>query len=284
MSSGPDSHVKDKPYFAISKDGEIIFPTFTHEGHSVKVEWPKDKEILWQDSYPALITVHGVSIAVVSLLLLFGAFKAVAGIKLRPDANRGVTSQLFETLTLFIREDVAKPNLGSHGMKYLPLMLTFFFFILFSNLWGMVPILVTGSPTGNINVTASLALIVFLSMIVLGIKEQGLIPFVKNLVPSGLPGPVVVLLYPIELIGPLTKAFALCIRLFANMTAGHIVLAAFASLAVTEAGQLNYVGVLPAFLMSVAISLLEVFVAFLQAYIFTLLSSVFIGSFVHPDH
>jgi F-type H+-transporting ATPase subunit a len=283
MSAGPDSHVKDKPYFAISKDGEIIFPKIsTDEHHHLHVEWPK--EVLWQDSFPALVTVHGVSILVVSILLLVGAFKALAGIKAKPDENRGVTAQLFEVLIKFVRDDIAKPNLGKEGMKYLPLMLTFFFFILFSNLWGMVPILVTGSPTGNINVTASLAIIVLSSMFILGIKEQGLIPFVKNIVPHGIPGPVLILLYPIELIGPLTKAFALSIRLFANMAAGHIVLAAFAGLGVSVTGEINWVGIFPAFIMSVGISLLEVFVAFLQAYIFTLLSSVFIGSFVHPDH
>ncbi len=280
--SNPADHVKDIPYFAISKDGEIVAPQVTKDGHHLHVEW--GKEILWQDSYPAFFTVHGFSIFVVSVLLLIGAFKAVAGIKLRPSGNRGVTAQLFEVLVKFIRDEVAGPNLGPHGAKYYPLMLTFFFFVLFSNLWGMIPLLVTGSPTANINVTGTLAGIVLLSMFVLGIKEQGFGSFVKNLVPAGLPGPILILMYPIEFIGPFAKAFALCIRLFANMIAGHIVLAAFMGLALTKTGDINMISIAPSYLMSVAISCLEVFVAFLQAYIFTLLASVFIGSFIHPEH
>lgn len=282
--SNPVDHVKDVPYFAISKDGGILFPKVTKDDHHhvTGVEW--GGEILWQDSFPALFTVHGFSILVVTFLLLFSAFKAAAGIKARPDGVRGVTAQLFEVLVKFIRDEVARPNLGPHGDKYIPFILTFFFFILFSNLWGMVPILVTSTATGNINVTASLAGIIFLAMFVLGIKEQGLGHFVKNLVPSGLPVLMLPIMYPIELIGPLTKSFALCIRLFANMVAGHIILAAFSGLALTSAGELNMASVVPAYLMSVGISCMEVFVAFLQAYVFTLLSAVFVGGFIHPDH
>jgi F-type H+-transporting ATPase subunit a len=282
LSANPSDHVRDVPYAAFAKDGSLMFPQVKKEGHHIEVNWPK--EILWADSFPAYFTVHGFSLLVVTVLLVFGAFKAVAGVAARPKDGRGVTAQLFEVLIKFVRDEVAGPNLGPHGGKYVPLMLTFFFFILFANLWGMIPLFVTQSPTANINVTATLAGIVLLCMFVLGIKEQGLGHFVKNLVPSGLPWPILILMYPIEMIGPLAKAFALCIRLFANMIAGHIVLAAFGGLALTAAGEINMVSVAPAYLMSVAISCLEVFVAFLQAYIFTLLASVFIGSFVHPDH
>jgi F-type H+-transporting ATPase subunit a len=180
---------------------------------------------------------------------------------------------------------VAKPNLGPHGSRYYPLVLTFFFFILFSNLWGMVPTGgLTQAPTGNPNVTLMLATVVFGGMFVYGIKEQGLLHFVKNLVPAGLPGPMLIIMYPIELLGPVTKSVALCIRLFANMIAGHIILAAFGGLAMDH-GQLGSApSVFGAYMMSVGVSCLEVFVAFLQAYVFTMLASVFLGSFIHPDH
>lgn len=280
--SSPADHVKDIPYFALSKDWTLLFPQVSHEGHHVSVNW--GGEILGGESTPAFFTVHCLSLLVVTVLLFWGAFKAASGIRTRPEQNRGVTAQLFEVLVKFLRDDVARPNLGHHGEKYIPFMLTFFFLILFSNLWGMVPILLTSTATGNINVTVAFAAIVLLSLFLLGIREQGLFPFIKNLVPSGVPWWTLPLMYPIELLGPLTKCFALCIRLFANMVAGHIVLAAFSGLAMSASGDLNVVAAVPAFAMSVAISLLEVFVAFLQAYIFTLLTSVFLGAFIHPDH
>lgn len=282
MSASPVDHVKDIPYAAISKNGGIIFPKVTKSGHSVQVEWPD--EIMGAPNTPAMITVHGFSLFIVSLLLIYSAIRSVRGILVRPEQGRGVSSQLFEVLVKFIRDDVAKPNLGPHGDRYYPMMLTFFFMILFANLWGMVPLLVTGTATGNINVTAALAIIVLGSFFILGMKEQGIGPFWKNLAPSGLPVLIYPLLYPIEFIGPFAKCFALCIRLFANMVGGHIVLAAIGSFAITKAGSIDLVTVGPVYLLCVAISMLEVFVAFLQAYIFTLLSCVFLGAFIHPDH
>jgi len=257
-------------------------PEITVEHGHTTVAWPK--EILGQESAPVFFTVHGFSLLVVSALLLFSALKSVRGICIRPEKGRGVTSQLFEVLIKFVRDDIARPNLGHHGERYIPFVMTFFFFILFSNLWGMVPLLFTQGPTGNINVTAALALTVFGSFFVLGIKEQGLFSFVKNLAPAGLPWPMLILMYPIELIGPCAKAFALCLRLFANIAAGHIVLAALIGLALNSAGEINLISVVPTYAMCVAVSMLEVFVAFLQAYVFTMLTSVFLGSFIHPDH
>jgi F-type H+-transporting ATPase subunit a len=261
-----------------------MFPYVYHDDHGhLSVEWPK--EVMGGADAPMLFTVHCGSLFVVMALLLFGAFTAVKGIKARPAKGRGLSSQLFEVLVGFLRNDVLKPNLGPHGHRYEPFMLTFFFFILFSNLWGMVPMGgLTQAPTGNINVTAMLSLVMFVSFFVYGIREQGFGHFVKNLVPSGLPVAMFPIMYPIELIGPVTKCFALCIRLFANMVAGHIILAAFAGLAMTAQGTLSPIGTVPAYLMSVGVSLMEVFVAFLQAYVFTMLATVFLGSFIHPDH
>jgi len=282
--NSPVDHVKDIPYFAIGEDGGLVFPkVYTDEHHHVSVDWG-GKKILGGEGMPAFFTVHGMSLIVATLLLLYSAFSSVRRITMRPEQGRGVSSQLFEVLVKFIRDDVARPNLGHHGEKYIPLMLTFFFLILFANLWGMVPALFTSTATANINVTVALAGIVFTLIFVLGIREQGFGPFVKNLVPGGLPVAMLPIMYPIELLGPFTKCFALCIRLFANMVAGHVVLAAFSGMAMSMDGSLNLVAVVPVYFMSVAISLLEVFVAFLQAYVFTLLSSVFLGAFIHPDH
>lgn len=284
MSASPVDHVKDVPYFAIAKDGSVMLPQVTSDhGHITSVSWPK--EVMGGAEAPMLFTVHCASLLWVMCLLLFAGFRAVKGVAARPDQGRRLTSQLFEVLIKYIRDEVLRPNLGPHGYRYEPFMLTFFFFILFSNLWGMVP---TGgftqAPTGNINVTAGLSIIVFLGMFIFGIREQGFGSFVKHLVPGGLPVAMFPIMYPIELIGPVTKCFALCIRLFANMVAGHIILAAFSGLAMTASGGLHPIGTVPAYLMSVGVSLMEVFVAFLQAYVFTMLASVFLGSFIHPDH
>jgi F-type H+-transporting ATPase subunit a len=137
---------------------------------------------------------------------------------------------------------------------------------------------VGGTATGNIAVTMGLAITTFIAINVVGIREQGLSHYIQGLVPHGMPAWLLPLMYPIEILGLFTKSFALCIRLFANMIAGHIVILAFLALIFL----FNKIWVAP---MSVAaalgINMLELFVAFLQAYIFTLLSAIFIGGAVH---
>ena len=182
-----------------------------------------------------------------------------------------------EALVLYLRNEVVLPNVGAHGNGYVPFLLTLFFFILFANLLGLIPY--GSTATGNISVTATLAIITFIVVEVAGIKAQGkayinTIVFWPHDMSLGMKLFISPILTPIELIGKFTKPFALAIRLFANMTAGHIVLLALISLIFTFGSWL----LVPVpILMALAISLLELFVAFLQAYIFTLLSSVFIG-------
>lgn len=181
-----------------------------------------------------------------------------------------------ESLTVFVRDEIVVPNIGEEGRPYLPYFLSIFFFVLFMNLLGMVP--GSATATGNISVTASLALCTLFMINVAGMRAHGVGGYVKSLVPHGMPVWLLPLMYPIELLGLLTKTFALSIRLFANMIAGHIVIFAFLAL-IFLFGKL---WVAP---MSVAaalgINLLELFVAFLQAYIFTLLSAIFVGSAIH---
>jgi F-type H+-transporting ATPase subunit a len=157
--------------------------------------------------------------------------------------------------------------------------MSMFFFILFCNLLGMVPFGATA--TGNIAVTATLALTTLAMINISGIRHHGVGPYVKSLIPHGLPVWLVPLMFPIEVLGLLTKSFALCIRLFANMIAGHIVILAFMGL-IFLFGSLLVAPVSVA--AAVGMSMLELFVAFLQAYIFTLLSAIFIGGAVHPQH
>ncbi|HVH69028.1 MAG TPA: F0F1 ATP synthase subunit A [Gemmatimonadales bacterium] len=187
-----------------------------------------------------------------------------------------------EAIVLFVRNDVAIANIGHGGEKFAPYILTLFFFILYCNLLGLVPWGAT--PTGNLAVTGTLALTAFLTVEISGFRALGPKGYLKTIVfvPPGVTGIGAVLMAlimtPIEIIGKIVKPFALTLRLFANMTAGHFAILAllglifiFANWAVA-AGSVAFV----TFMM-----LLEILVAFLQAYIFALLTSVFIGMMQH---
>ena len=190
---------------------------------------------------------------------------------------------IIEIIVLFLRDEVVHPNLGHKGDGYMGYFSTLFFFILTLNLIGLVPFGATA--TGNLAVTAGLALTTFVLINFAGIREQGVIGYFSHIVPKGVPGWLYPLLFPIELIGMVTKAFALCIRLFANMIAGHIVILAFISF-IFIFGSLSAIvgfGVAPISVGLVLFTLmLELFVAFLQAYVFVFLTAIFTGAAMHP--
>jgi F-type H+-transporting ATPase subunit a len=182
-----------------------------------------------------------------------------------------------EALVLYLRNEVVLPNVGAHGNGYVPYLLTLFFFILFANLLGLVPY--GSTATGNISVTATLAIVTFFVIEFAGMKAQGkayinTIIFWPHDMSFGMKLFISPILTPVEIIGKITKPIALAIRLFANMVSGHVVLLALISLIFTFA---TWILVPVPIAMALGISLLELFVAFLQAFIFTLLSSVFIG-------
>ena len=182
-----------------------------------------------------------------------------------------------ETVVLYVRNEVVMKNVGPHGEGYAPFVLTLFFFILFANLLGLIPY--GSTATGNIAVTATLAIITFLVIEGATMASQGwgyvwTIFYWPHDMPLAMKLPMTVIMTPIEIVSKLTKPFALAIRLFANMTAGHVVLLAMISLIFTFHSW--FIAGAPV-LMGIAISMLELFVAFLQAFIFSLLASVFIG-------
>jgi F-type H+-transporting ATPase subunit a len=189
-----------------------------------------------------------------------------------------------EALVLYIRQEVIIPNVGHHGEAYAPFLLTLFFFILFANLLGLIPYGATA--TGNISVTGMLALITFFVIEFAGMRTLGR-GYIKTIVywPSDQPLAMNIMLTPlmtpIELASKITKPFALAIRLFANMTAGHIVVLALVGLIFTFGSYA--LAPLP-LAMALAIMVLEVFIAFLQAYVFALLASVFIGLIRESAH
>jgi len=190
-----------------------------------------------------------------------------------------------EAVVLYMRNEVIIPNVGPHGNAYVPFGLTLFFFILFANLLGLVPY--GSTATGNISVTAMLAIVTFIVVEISGIRKQGwgYLKTIFYIPPKEVPWwlwPVMVpIMTIVEIIGKFTKPFALAIRLFANMTAGHVVLLALISLIFTFGSY--YIALAPV-AMGVGTSLLEIFVSFLQAYIFTILSCVFIGLIRQGGH
>ncbi len=223
---------------------------------------------------PKYLSLHGVMVLLCAALLIV-LFCLIYDKKRR--VPTGLTNAL-EAVVQFIRDEIAIRNLGEEdGNRFTPLLCTFFFFILGLNLLGMIPIFSTA--TANVNVTGALAFFIFLFLTIGTIVRNGIGGFAKALSPSGVPIFILPIIFLLELIGILIKPSALMIRLFANMLAGHMVILSLLGLVVMLGAF-----ALPVVVLAVGVSALEVFVAFLQAYIFTLLSAVFIGQMYHPEH
>lgn len=222
------------------------------------------------------ITSHLVMMWIASLILILVMRANFGKQRMEP---KGIGA-LLESLALFIRDEIAIPNMGEkNGRKLTPFLCTLFFFILTLNMMGLIPLFTTA--TGNISITAGLAVITFALTQAYGIKENGLIGYCKSLVPGGIPVLLLPIMIPIEILGLFTKPFALAIRLFANMTAGHTVIYALLGLIIIL-GTLFVSPVSVAF--ALFINFLEILIAFIQAYIFTMLSALFMGMAMHPDH
>ena len=254
-------HVMDSNYIDFGPLGKLYLPRFELFGIDLSIT--RDVFFMW--------------LVVVVLIILF--YFTTKGYK-KSLIPKGLTN-LFEIMIIFVRDEVVKPAIGKGYEAFMPYMLSLFFFILFVNMFGLIPTPNLVVPTGNLGVTASLALISFVAIQFGGIKNHGIIGYLKNLVPKGLPFFVVLIMIPLEILGLLTKPFALCIRLFANMIAGHIVI--FSLLGLIFVLRSIYVSPV-AVGFTLFIELLEVLIAFIQAYIFTMLTALFIGMTVHPDH
>jgi F-type H+-transporting ATPase subunit a len=220
--------------------------------------------------------------AVVALLLLLTASGGVRKADAAGRPPKGFSGAI-EAMALWVRQEVILPNVGHHGEGFVPYLLSLFFFILSCNLLGLLP---WGSPaTGNIAVTGALALLALVVIEIAGMRSLGTKGYLGTIffVPHGLPGGIggafmkgvlLIIMTPIEIIGKLAKPFALAVRLFANMTAGHVVILALLGLTFFFQSYLVGAG---ASALATGIMLLELFVAFLHAFVFTLLTSVFIG-------
>lgn len=262
-----DAHAIDYPCMHTGYVCELALPRWApiHIG-ALSIDMSPTKHVVWLAIAAVLCVITLLMAARAHARTSFGGQRAPSGF------GNGM-----EAFVLYLRNEVVMPNVGPNGDKFVPFILTLFFFILFANLCGLIPYGATA--TGNIAVTATLALITFVVVEIAGMREQGA-AYINTIVywPHDVPVPVksfmTFIMTPVEIVGKFTKPFALAIRLFANMTAGHVVLLALIGLIFTFQSYI----IAPAPLaMAVAISLLEIFVSLLQAFIFALLAAVFIG-------
>jgi F-type H+-transporting ATPase subunit a len=228
------------------------------------------------------LTKHMVFFGAAALLLIVLIRLALRGYE--RGVPRGLTTAV-ESLVLFVRDEIAEKNIGHDGRKYVPLLLSAFFFILTAAFLGLMPF--SATSTGNVSVTLGMATVSFLAMQHAGISKNGVVGHFKGLVPPGLPFFLVPIMIPIEIISMFTKPFALTVRLFANMLAGHMVITALLMLPALTAAISTAFGIamVPVSLgLALFVMVLEVLVAFIQAFIFTLLTAIFIGMYAHPAH
>jgi len=283
--SDPMHHIKDYVVCAIRSDGKFVLGKKAYDSHGHPVAGYQPKMV---GPFKLEFTRVMQDVTVVALLLtltvLLVAKRVAANVKVN-EAPKGRLANLVETLLCFVRDEVVVPIGGHHLAPYTPLFLTYFFFILIGNLVGMIPVLFKG-PTANIAVTAALGGSVFVFLTLLGIVNQGPIKYFLHLVPPGTPWWLWPLMFVLELGGPLIKCFVLCIRLFANMIAGHLVFSNVLGLGVFKAGAtgMALMGLAVGMPLALGVSFVEIMVCFIQAYVFTMLSVIFVGGAVHPEH
>ena len=251
----------------------------------IALEFPPINEILrWKEIFPSFNKIG--LIAVLATIIGTALFMAAARADARK-APRGARN-LAESIVEFIENGVIMQTMGRDGLGWTPFMLTLFLFIYLCNVPGIIP-LFQMPATARMAIPAALALMVWVVYNGAGIKHQGFFGYFKSvLFPPGVPKALYVLVTPIEFISAIiVRPFSLAVRLFANMLAGHILLVTFALLSESLFQARDKIlipfGVLPMFML-IFLTGFEVLVAFLQAYIFTILTAVYIGGAVHPEH
>ncbi len=289
----PNPNVEKPPFNAFAEAGDTSHWEFFETLH-LSYQLPKIGGVFQVTKFHILLAVAAFLVAMMMIWL---------GRKMKNgDVPRGTLWNMLESILFFVRDDIARPGIGEHdGDKYVPYLTTTFLFILVANMLGMIPFL--GSPTASLAVTAALALVSFAVIHISGIKENGLTGYLKSYIPHiELDGPtklmgifLIPLLAVIEILTPFLRTVILAVRLFANMLAGHtalFVLMFFIKmvsdpkwLAYNEADSNLYYIVMPfSVILVTALTLLELMVAALQAFIFTLLTAIFIGLAKHPAH
>jgi F-type H+-transporting ATPase subunit a len=219
-------------------------------------------------------------------LFMVATTAAVSGLLLLGTSGRGMIPTRVQSVAELAYEFVAntlRNSAGNEGMRFFPLVFSLFMFVLIANLFGMIPFFYT--VTSQIIVTVALALLVFFTVTIYGFYRHGM-HFLGLFVPQGVPAAIVPLVTIIEVISFLSRPLSLSVRLFANMLAGHITLKVFAGFVVTlsSLGAFGFLGSLLPLLMVIALTGLEFLVAFLQAYVFTILTCMYLNDALHPGH
>ena len=216
-----------------------------------------------------------VAVAVICLLMIGG----VAGRQLVPGRFQSMAEVSYEFVASMIRS-----NAGAEGMRFFPLVFSLFMFILVSNLVGIIPY--TFTVASHIIITATFALLVFFTVLMYGFYKNGM-KFFKIFVPSGVPIYILPLVVAIEIISFFSRPLSHSVRLFANMLAGHITLMVFAGFVAmlgTSLGAIGWIGGMLPLALTVALTALELLVAFLQAYVFAILTCIYLNDALHPGH
>jgi F-type H+-transporting ATPase subunit a len=233
------------------------------------------------------IEIGGVDLSFTNSALFMGlTVVAASAFLMLSTRGRGLVPTRWQSaaeLTYEFMAQTLRESAGSEGMKFFPFVYTIFMFVLIGNLWGMFPYFFT--ITSHIIITGALAIMVILTVVVVGFMKHKL-HFLKLFVPSGVPKVILPFIVVIEVMSFLSRPLSLSIRLFANMLAGHITLKVFAGF-VTALGSLGFLGILGAilpFLATVALTALEFLVAALQAYVFAILTSLYLNDALHPAH
>lgn len=266
----------------VKHHGKIYFASDEEDAHGAYLTYNDEGAVTNAKPLDFSITKNVFSLILTALLLVYISFKTASYYKHGGKAPKGLAS-FIEPIILFIRDEIAHPNIGDkYYQRFVPYLITLFFFIWIANMLGLMPVFPGGANlSGNIAFTMALALLTLILMLFNASKDFWKHTFWM----PGVPVPMKLLLAPIELIGIFTKPFALMIRLFANMTAGHIVILSLIGLIFI----FKSIAVAPAsILLTLFIYLIKVFISLLQAYIFTLLSALFIGQTMatheHDDH
>jgi F-type H+-transporting ATPase subunit a len=250
----------------------LEFPPVSH-----LIEWP---DLFGSGPFAVnkVVLLMWLATAVVFLFFFLAARQAQANL-----VPRGVQN-FAESVIDFVRNDIILQAIGPEGMRFLPFLVTMFTFIFVNNIWGIIPVLQMPS-NGRMAIPMFLAVVVWFIFNIVGIASQGFFGYFKGiLVPPGVPKAMLVIVSPIELISTiLVRPFSLAVRLFANLLAGHLLLASFAVLS-TALFDATYVGALVPGALLVALTGFELLVAVLQAFIFTILTAVYIGGAMHPEH
>ena len=281
--------MKDSTYFELPRflGGKWNIPQLRHSAEPIATIHIGFKPIDDRIEPMELKITKFMVIEMMAAIVLVVIFVRLAGHLKRSGVAKGAWANALEAMIVYIRDQVARPAIGGHDAdRFVPYLLTVFFFILACNLFGMIPW--AGSPTGALATTGAMALLTFVTVIVSGMAKMGVVGFWVGQVPHmDLPLALAIMLKPmifvIEVMGLGIKHFILAVRLLANMLAGHMVLGVILAFIAASAGTVAWYAVAPVSVLgAVALSLLELFVAFLQAYIFTFLSALFIGMAVHP--